>query len=210
MTSRSPEEARSRTSGGHRRRWMWTTMATDPAADLLDREGTIERLRSSLATVEWAVRLIPEGWSHRSPGGTLSPEEGAWSAAMNLAHLAVYEETFPGPVIEDLLAGGNGLGNVSSLDESTFEARAMALASEPMVTILGRLQQARGRQIELAGEFDPAEFVRPVTSAWGSSGMGPRRWSAARVLAKTVQHTFEHGSSILTVAVFAPQQLVED
>jgi len=30
------------------------------------------------------------------------------------------------------------------------------------------------------------------------------------VLAKTVQHTFEHGASILRVAVFAPRKLVED
>jgi hypothetical protein len=40
--------------------------------------------------------------------------------------------------------------------------------------------------------------------------MGPPRWSPARVLAKTVQHTFEHGASILRVAVFAPRKLVED
>lgn len=185
-------------------------MPRDPDAHLLDLEGTVERLRASLEMLQWALQLIPDGWTHRSPGGTLSPEPGAWSAAMNLAHLATYEETFPAAVLEDLLGGGNGLGRVSSLDEGTFAAQSMALASEPIPTILGRLQAARENEIELARQFTAAAFTAPATAAWGGTGMGPPRWSPARVLAKTVQHTFEHGHAIMTIAVFAPRELVED
>ncbi|MEX0781383.1 MAG: hypothetical protein WD557_01955 [Dehalococcoidia bacterium] len=183
-------------------------MPTDPAAGLLDREGTIERLRSSLATVEWAVKLIPEGWTHRS-GGPRSTHE-AWSAAMNLAHLATYEETFPLTELEDLLSEGNGLGRLSSMSEEITQSRALALASEPISVILGHLQEARARQVGLAEEFPGASFTTPQTRAWGSSGLGPEWWSPALVLNKTFQHTWEHGNAILSIALFAPRELVED
>jgi DinB family protein len=182
----------------------------DPAAPVLERQRLVERLHASLETLEWALRMIPPAWTHRSPGGVMVPEQGAWSAAMNLAHLAMYEEQFPTVVLEDLLAGGNGLARGADFNEDRFASQAMALASEQMPTILGRLQRARSRQIDLAEQFSDAAFAAPATPAWGSSGMGPRRWSPARVLAKTLQHSWEHGNAILQVAVFAPVELVED
>ncbi len=65
----------------------------------------------------------------------------------------------------------------------------------------------RSREIDLAGQFSDEKWAAPQTRAWGGFGYGPRTWSPARVVAKSFQHTFEHGNSILRVALYAPREL---
>lgn len=47
---------------------------------------TGQRLRDSLATVEWAVSQVPQEWPHNLPDYYPG---GAWGVAMNLAHLTI-------------------------------------------------------------------------------------------------------------------------
>src|SRR4051812_46038040 len=70
---------------------------------------TIDRLRQSLATLEWASSMVPPPWTHDVPP-TAPP--GAWSVAMNLAHLITYEEQLALPVLRAMAQGSDGEGVV--------------------------------------------------------------------------------------------------
>lgn len=182
----------------------------DPDAHLLDRDSILMRHAESLAVLEWASAMVPHEWTHRSPFGTLSAEEGAWSVAMNLAHLTLYTERLPISVLSSLVEGGDGVSTSWFGEPSPYEPDAVALSQEPVSTILHRLRQACERERALALRFSEESWTRPQTGAWGKGGLGPPLHSPARVVAKSVQHTWEHGNSILKVALFAQRELVDD
>ncbi len=162
---------------------------------------TADRLRESLATIEWAVSLLPERWSHAVPDYY---EPDAWGAAMNVAHLAVYEDKLAGPVLASLGAGGDGTDAATSADERTAEA--FAIADRPLPELLERLRSARERQIKIVEGFDPERFNVLLAPHWGRlyPRYGSRLHSAAWVATKTFQHTWEHGNAILRLALFSP------
>src|SRR5438552_1593959 len=107
-------------------------MATKVPAD--ERSYRVEEvaahLAGSLRTVEWAVAQVPEQWHHRSPGG-VSPVFPAdtWGAAMNLAHLTVYEERVAAPVLEALAVGGDARDAVPSSGEGWLLREAEEVAT---------------------------------------------------------------------------------
>ncbi len=186
-------------------------MPTDPQASQFSREGVLQRLEESLKAIEWAASLVPPEWAHRSPSGTrMSSEENAWSVAMNLGHLVLYAERLPCPVLESLLSGGDGVGDTWFKEPSPYEAPAVELASQPIDGILRRLREARAREVSLAMSFSEVAWAAPATRAWGASGYGPRLHSPARVVSKSLQHSWEHGNSIMRVALFAPLDLDGD
>ena len=83
--------------------------------------------------------------------------------------------------------------------EDWFRRDAQALSGADLSHILQRLRAARGRQLQALERFDHESFNRPLTPLWG--GLQPAGWVAA----KTVQHTWEHGTPIMQTALFAPR-----
>ena len=77
-----------------------------------------------------------------------------------------------------------------------------ALAKSSMDDIAERLTSARHRQIDAISAMDEATFHARSTTLWQE--LSPDGHSAAWVAAKTFQHTWEHGNSILRFALFAP------
>ncbi|MEO8539973.1 MAG: DinB family protein [bacterium] len=186
-------------------------MPVDPQASHFDRDAVLARLEQSLQTIEWAVSLVPAEWTHKSPSGTkMSSDENAWSVAMNLAHLVLYTERLPSAVLRSLLDGGDGVGDTWFREPGPYEAPAVELASQPVAEILRRLRAARASEVGLALSFSESAWAAPSTRAWGQAGYGPRLHSPARILSKSQQHTWEHGNSILRVALFAPLELEGD
>jgi hypothetical protein len=161
---------------------------------------TVARLRGSLDTLESFLRLVPSPWTHESPPG--SPD-GAWSVAMNLAHMTVYEEALAAPVVEAIVAGGDGEGVIPSADEGWLLRGAGAIAGQPLDALAARLRVARERQIRAIESCSPAAFNQPATPLW-SGRNGGRPLSVGWVVTKTLQHTWEHGNSIMRVALFTP------
>ena len=161
---------------------------------------TTARLRSSLATVQWAVAQVPAKWTHVIPD--YYPPD-AWSVAMNLAHMCVYEEGIAAPMLAALAAGGDGTGAIKSAREE-FLTGATELSKAPVVDILRRLTVCREEQIAVLEGYDQGRFNEPVTSAWATGQHGSAPHSAGWVATKTFQHTWEHGNAILRMALFAP------
>jgi Xaa-Pro aminopeptidase len=157
---------------------------------------TIQRLQDSLATLEWAVYAVPRDWTHQPP------EPDAWSVAMNLAHLVVYEEEISAPILAALAEGSDGVGSVKSAMEVWFLKDAQAIADRPVAELVERLRAVRKREAETVGAFNEAAFNRPATPLFG----GPQSLRAPGwVATKTFQHTWEHGNAILRMALFAPR-----
>lgn len=186
-------------------------MLNDPDALNLDRELILSMIQQSMDALEWALPMIPEAWTHRSPSGTrMSPGEGAWSAAMNLAHMALGSEVLYQSVLRSLLGGGDGVSDSSLREPSPYEPAAMELAERPLQEIMKKFRAGRAEEAALARAFSPEAWLAPTTAAWGRSGYGPRLHSPARIVAKSFQHTWEHGNAILRVALFAPRELMAD
>lgn len=169
---------------------------------------TAARLEESFETLRWAVGMAPSAWHHRPPPFQRPGGELPWSIAQNLAHMLIYEETAAAPVLEELLAGGDGSLAVPSWRDERFSEERVGfarLSREPVAELLDRLGRARRRQVDAVRTFSSERFNTKLTSLWGPSGQRPG-WVAT----KTFQHTWEHGNSILQVALFAPRQDITD
>lgn len=170
---------------------------------VFDKDETLARLRDSLTTIESFARLVPPAFTHTNP--EWYPAD-AWSVAMNVAHVVVYEECMGAPLIEALAAGGDGAGAIRSDLEQVFLPEAQKLSSEPIEELLERLRAARDRQIAAVVSIDTVRFNAAVTPLFsGPRHGGGRLHSPAFVATKTFQHTWEHGNAILRMALFAPR-----
>ncbi len=120
-----------------------------------------------------------------------------WGVKMQLAHLAVYEDQLAAPVLDAMAEGANGREAAPSGSEDWFRRDAQALSGKGLSHILRTLRTARARQLQALERFDQDSFNRPLTPLWGE--LQPAGWVAA----KTVQHTWEHGTPIMQTALFA-------
>jgi hypothetical protein len=168
------------------------------------RSRTIDRLAQSLADVLYAASITPAIYHYRSPAAATGLVWfGTWSVAENLAHLAVYEEHVAAPILEAIVAGRDATAEVNSVIESDYEAHWQALSKSPLDEIVQRLSAARSRQLDAISVMSGDLFQAPTTTLW-TDVLAADGHSAAWVAAKTFQHTWEHGNSILCVALFAP------
>jgi hypothetical protein len=161
------------------------------------------RLREALETIEWAVNEIPEKYHHDLPD-FYAPDD--WHAAMNLAHIVVYEEQLANPVMEALLAGGDGVGAVRSGMEAWFYGDSVTASAEPLAALLDRYRAAREQGIAVIKSFTAERFNDRICPLWqGSPVHGRSLQPPGWVAMKTVQHSWEHGNALLRLALFAPR-----
>jgi hypothetical protein len=171
-------------------------------------EDAAQNLESSFRTLEWALAMLPTEWQRRAPTGVIAGfGDDAWSVALNLAHLVIYDERIGLPVLQSLASGGDGTHpNFTTPRESQFLRDWEELSSAPIDGIMDRFRAARERQVTLIRTFSDAEFNRPVTSLWGRyKAYGGPLHSVGWVASKTFQHTWEHGNAILRIALFCPR-----
>ena len=169
------------------------------------RTDSIDRLERSLADVLYAVSIVPVAWHFRVPAD--DPDLawlGSWSVADNLAHLAIYEEQVAAPILEAIAAGYDAANTVSSVLESNYDSLWQELAQSPMDVIASRFSAARLRQVDTLSSMSEERFQTLATTLWLDQ-LEAEGHSAAWVAAKTFQHTWEHGDSILRIALFAPR-----
>ena len=160
-------------------------------------DDVVRRLRDSMTDLEFGFSRVPAQWSHALPPTVAA---GAWTVAMNLAHLTIYEESMALPVLRSFDPGFDPLGKPRGGDESWFYNDALALSAEPIEAMLGRLRSARRRQIDLVEVLGETRLNSGVTPLWPEP-----EHTAGWVATKTFQHTWEHGNAILQVALFAPR-----
>lgn len=169
---------------------------------VFDQDETVRRLRDSLETVTWAAREVPPAYTHALMPG-LPPD--AWTVAMNLAHLIVYEEGIAGPILQSLASGADGTTLIRTDNEGWFYNDAVAMSEDALESLVDRLTVARQRQLELVASLSPVDWNRrwSTTFSSGIHGNGPH--SPAWIATKSFQHTWEHGNAVLRAALFSPR-----
>ncbi len=157
----------------------------------------VRRLRDSLSDLEFGLARSPEQWHQALP-----PElpADAWTVAMNLAHLTIYEESVALRLLGSFDPAFDPAGERRGGDEAWFYNEALALSAESIEAMLSRLRAARLGQIEIVETLGEERINSGVTPLWPDP-----EHTAGWVATKTFQHTWEHGNAILQVALFAPR-----
>lgn len=151
-----------------------------------------EQFRASNDAIHYIARLVPVVRRYLRP-----PFRNAeWCAAREVYHLALYEETVALPSMR-LWLGGPAVDDADFLNEDAlWESEGQHL---DYLALLHRLNAVREEQIALlptlAGQWDEAREtvwtgpeLEPITLHW--------------VVAKTLQHSWEHQSAIARIALF--------
>ena len=154
-------------------------------------ETAIREHSEAQRALAWAFPLITGSAAKRS----VPPRE--WSAAMNLAHLALYEERVAIPVLAAASRREDGATTVRSSEEGPLEGAARSLAAEDFASVVRRYEDAAQAHAQMLGRFDDESFNEPGCSL-GSPPLG--LVCAGWVAKKSIQHTWEHGHAVIRVA----------
>jgi hypothetical protein len=157
----------------------------------------VRRLEDSLRDLEFGLGMVPPQWTHAAVPG--APAD-SWTVAMNLAHLAIYEEVTALLMLRSFEPGFDVASAPPVGDESWFSQQALAISVQPVAAIFDRLRAARSEQIDLVRHLGEARLNNGVTPLWPDPNH-----TAGWVATKTFQHTWEHGNAILRVALFVPR-----
>ncbi|MCL4543130.1 MAG: DinB family protein [Chloroflexi bacterium] len=147
-----------------------------------------DQLQGSRDVVLWAIEQLPLERVDEPP----PPWLGEWSAAHHLAHLVRYEQKVVVPSMRQWLGGG-----MPDVGEGGDDA-----AISDVVHLQAEFRAVRTDQLALLPEFGGALWKERRRTVWGDV---PLRW----VVGKTLQHTYDHGNTILRMTLF-PRPLPPD
>jgi DinB superfamily len=144
-----------------------------------------DQLQASADGLVWAVEQVPQERRSSTPPSPL----GSWTTTRHLFHMVYYEQSIALPSMQQWLGGKEPTGE--DLDEdAAWEAQQNSLER-----LLEQFREIRSQQIKLLGSFRDADWKTPQQTGWGSQDL---LW----VVSKTYQHTNEHTSEILRLALF--------
>jgi hypothetical protein len=147
------------------------------------------QLQSSMDALLWAVELNPPTHLYAAP----PRRPDSWPVARVLLHLGAYEQRLALPSMRQWL--GEARPEVGTQAEETAREDE-CWAGQPSVAALnGEFRAVRAAQLALLPQFPAPAWDEPRDCIWGAVTL---RW----VLAKTLQHTFEHADEILRAALW--------
>jgi hypothetical protein len=144
-----------------------------------------DQLQTSADGFVWSIEQV------QVPRRTAMPPVGLgdWSAARHVFHLWYYEQTLALPGMRQWLGGG-----IPSTDDLREET-AWGAEKRPVESLMADFKQVRAEEIALLSEFDDRLWNVVRETVWGSETL---QW----VVSKTYQHTAEHISDVLRIALF--------
>jgi hypothetical protein len=144
-----------------------------------------QQLQVSADGFSWAVTQVPPVRLYCQPPQGL----GEWTAARHLFHMLDYERQIALPVMQQWLGAAEVLVN---WDE---EAGWRANCGAPIEDLLDQFRAVRSEQIGLLSQFSEHAWHELQMTGWGPI---PLLW----LVSKTYQHTNEHTSDVLRMALF--------
>ena len=144
-----------------------------------------QQLQASADGFVWAVAQVPADRLHCRPPRAL----GEWTAARHLFHMLDYERQIALPVMQQWLGAPEFAVN---WDE---EAGWRANCDMPIESLLDQFRAVRREQIDLLPRFPEHAWHELQMTGWGPI---PLLW----LVSKTYQHTNEHTSDVLRMALF--------
>ena len=133
----------------------------------------------------WAVEQVPPGRRLAKPPRGL----GEWNVARHVFHMMYYEQQIALPSMKIWLGEPFTLSDEEYDEDSAWgEGRAI----EPMIA---DFRAVRAEQIVLLPQFSEHVWEETRSTTWGDVSL---KW----VVTKTYQHTNEHTSDVLRMALF--------
>ena len=144
-----------------------------------------QQLQASADGFIWAVTQVPAERRYCRPPKGL----GEWNAARHLFHMLDYERQIALPVMQQWAGAAPAVVN---WDE---EAGWRANSSVAIEDLLDQFRAVRGEQNSLLPRFSEHAWHETQMTGWGPI---PLSW----LVSKTYQHTAEHTSDVLRMALF--------
>lgn len=145
-----------------------------------------DRLQVSADGFVWGAEQVPPDRQNVRPPLGL----GKWTAARHVFHLAYYEQHIALPSMRQWL--GDPPIATKGLNEKAAWSKGQDFDFEGS---LREFREVRNKQIILLSEFDDAAWHESRQTGWGQVTL---LW----VVSKTYQHTAEHTSNVMRIALF--------
>jgi hypothetical protein len=143
-----------------------------------------DQLQASADGFMWGAQQVPIARRNVRPPEAL----GEWTAARHIFHMVYYEQNIALPSMQQWL--GKPLP-VEGIEEDT----AWGEGNDDFESLLAEFKKIRDEQIQLLEKFDEQAWNSTCETVWGPVKLS---W----VVSKTYQHTAEHTSDILRIALF--------
>ncbi|MGO8947398.1 MAG: DinB family protein [Ktedonobacterales bacterium] len=143
------------------------------------------QLQASADGLLWGIEQVPQERRNIVPPIPL----GTWTAIRHVFHMAYYEQTIALPSMKQWL------GSKCPTTDDLNEDAAWAAQQNSIEILMDQFREIRAQQIQLLRSFSDADWKTPHQTVWGAKDL---LW----VVSKTYQHTAEHTSDILCMALF--------
>ena len=144
-----------------------------------------DQLLASADSFVWGSEQVPSARQNIIPPDGL----GEWTAARQVFHLGYYERTFALPHMRQWC--GDARPPTSGLNEDAIWKENQANVER----LVADFRKVRMEQVALLSKFNDNTWNTALETVWGTVTL---RW----VVSKTYQHTMEHTSNILRIALF--------
>jgi hypothetical protein len=148
------------------------------------------QLKTSAEGFAWAVQQIPVERRHKNPP---SPDYlGRWPPARHAYHVYSYDYHLALPEMQQWL---DGSPQAALQNLMTWDNEGALWNQDNLEHVLEKFAQVRATQIEMLARFDADQWSQPKATIWGHVSLF---W----VVFKTYQHTLEHSTTIMQMALF--------
>ena len=144
-----------------------------------------QQLQASADGFVWAVTQVPTERQNSQPPKAL----GEWTATRHLFHMLDYERQIALPVMQQWLGAPEFAVNWQE------EENWCANSGETIESLVDQFRAVRRQQIDLLPQFTEQAWHELQMTGWGPI---PLFW----LISKTYQHTNEHTSDVLRLALF--------
>jgi hypothetical protein len=146
------------------------------------------QLASSGEGFVWAFQQIEPELHHKIPP---APRLGYWSPARLVWHVTEYERCVAMPSMRQWLGDPIPGDDIWPDDDDTWAANQ----DRPSAELIESFQTVRAEQITLLDNLAALDWSAPAETVWGMKPL-------SMVVTKTFQHTFEHGDTLLRLALW--------
>ena len=147
------------------------------------------QLKASGEGFIWALQRMDTALYHRIPPAM--KYLGEWPPLRHVWHVTEYERCIVLPSMKQWL-GGPMPSEESWIDDDAAWSRVKNQTSDDFVTAF---QAVRQEQITLLTDLEAVDWAAPHQTLWGVKPL-------IMVVTKTYQHTFEHGDTLLRMALW--------
>lgn len=178
----------------------------------MNRKGFLaKQLEETAKIIEWAIKLIPENRlieiaphkDHPKASEGMKRYFGLWPAYRLLFHLTFYEENYALPTMKHYLGEPHPDVDIifpkMEMEDAEFEKEVKKGIN--LQLLIKRFHSVRKEQLEVLKKIKEEDWTEEKVK----TGFG--KVSLEFTTSKTIQHTLEHGDSILRNALYWKRSL---